>query len=123
MRVRIINPSLPELQTKRLKVCAYCRVSTGSDEQSLSLENQTSTYESIKEGVKVCKGIHVRDEDAVMQNITEPTVVKEMMINGEKHYSYTRKSEYNSHFEQSKPKKAENGCVLPSVHRQEKNSY
>lgn len=47
MRVRIINPILPELQSKRLKVCAYCRVSTGSDEQSLSLENQTSTYERL----------------------------------------------------------------------------
>lgn len=47
MRVRIINLSLPELQPKRLKVCAYCRVSTGSDEQSLSLENQTSTYERL----------------------------------------------------------------------------
>ncbi|MDO4301595.1 MAG: recombinase family protein [Clostridia bacterium] len=47
MRVRIINPSLPEIQPKRLKVCAYCRVSTGSDEQALYLENQTSTYERL----------------------------------------------------------------------------
>ena len=47
MRVRIINPTLPVMQPKRLKVCAYCRVSTDSDEQSLSLENQTSTYERL----------------------------------------------------------------------------
>lgn len=47
MRVRIINPGLPELQPKRLKVCAYARVSSKSDEQALSLENQTSTYERL----------------------------------------------------------------------------
>ena len=44
MKVRIINPNL---QPKKQKVCAYCRVSTRSDEQELSLENQTSTYERL----------------------------------------------------------------------------
>lgn len=47
MRVRIINPSMSELQPKKLNVCAYCRVSSKSDEQALSLENQTSTYERL----------------------------------------------------------------------------
>lgn len=99
-----------------LLICPYC----GSTLKRKQVHNKRIEWwcsKSIKEGVKACKGIHVRDEDAVMQNITEPTVVKEMMINGEKHYSYTRKSEYDSCFEQPKPKKAENGCVLPSVHR------
>ena len=47
MRVRIINPSLYGGQHKKLNVCAYCRVSTGSDEQTLSFENQTSTYKRL----------------------------------------------------------------------------
>lgn len=99
-----------------LLICPYC----GSTLKRKQVHNKRIEWwcsKSIKEGVKACKGIHVRDEDAVMQNITEPTVVKEMMVNGEKHYSYTRKSEYDSRFEQPKPKKVKNGCILPSVHR------
>lgn len=99
-----------------LLICPYC----GSTLKRKQVHNKRIEWwcsKSIKEGVKACKGIHVRDEDAVMQNITEPTVVKEMMINGEKHYSYTRKSEYDSHFEQPKPKKVENGGILQGIHR------
>lgn len=47
MQVRIIQPSLYKQQYKALRACAYCRVSTGSDEQALSLENQTITYERL----------------------------------------------------------------------------
>ena len=32
---------------RKLKVCAYCRVSTDADEQENSLENQMSHYESL----------------------------------------------------------------------------
>ena len=34
-------------QKKKLKVCAYCRVSTDADEQENSLENQIRHYEEI----------------------------------------------------------------------------
>jgi DNA invertase Pin-like site-specific DNA recombinase len=45
MRVRVIKPISPK--EKKLKVCAYARVSTDSLKQEDSLENQTSTYERI----------------------------------------------------------------------------
>lgn len=32
-------------EKKRLRVCAYCRVSTDADEQESSLENQMQHYE------------------------------------------------------------------------------
>ena len=48
MRVRIIEPiKSPELKRKR--VCAYARVSTASDAQGESLENQTTYYQSLIE--------------------------------------------------------------------------
>ena len=44
---RITKIDMPEpLITKKLRVAAYCRVSTGSDEQLVSLEAQKSHYES-----------------------------------------------------------------------------
>ena len=45
MRVRVIKPIAAK--EKKLKVCAYARVSTDSLKQEDSLENQTSTYERI----------------------------------------------------------------------------
>jgi len=99
-------------------ICPYC----GSMLRRKQVHNKRIEWwcsKSITEGVKACKGIHVRDEDAVMQNITEPTIVKETMINGEKHYSYTRKSEFDSDSGgQTKSEKTENGGVLQSKHRQ-----
>ena len=34
-------------QKRKLKVCAYCRVSTDADEQEYSLENQVRHYETV----------------------------------------------------------------------------
>ena len=48
MRVRIIEP-LPEIVSKRKRVCAYARVSSASDAQGESLENQTTYYRSLIE--------------------------------------------------------------------------
>ena len=45
MRVRIIQPTV-ELPKKK-KVCAYARVSTGSELQGESLENQITYYENL----------------------------------------------------------------------------
>ena len=44
-RITKIDMAEP-LITKKLRVAAYCRVSTGSDEQLVSLEAQKSHYES-----------------------------------------------------------------------------
>ena len=48
MRVRIIEP-LPVIVSKRKRVCAYARVSSSSDAQGESLENQTTYYQSLIE--------------------------------------------------------------------------
>lgn len=100
----------------RLLICPYC----GSALIRQQVHNKRIEWwcgKSIREGIKACPGIHVRDEDASAQNITEPTIVKEELINGKKCYSYTRKSELNSIRPKQKTTKTENGSVLPSVHR------
>gem|GEM_PF-4241763 len=48
MRVRIIEPAKPQ-QPKRKRVCAYTRVSTTSDAQGESLDNQTTYYQTLIE--------------------------------------------------------------------------
>lgn len=45
MRIKVLEPKKSE--QKKLKVCAYCRVSTDADEQENSLENQISHYEDV----------------------------------------------------------------------------
>ena len=46
MRVRIIEP-LPVIAAKRKRVCAYARVSSTSDAQGESLENQATHYQNL----------------------------------------------------------------------------
>lgn len=46
MRVRIIEP-IQKIQKAKKKVCAYARVSTDSDKQGESLENQVGYYETL----------------------------------------------------------------------------
>ncbi len=45
MRIKVIEPTRRKEQ--KIKVCAYCRVSTDAEEQENSLENQISHYESV----------------------------------------------------------------------------
>lgn len=47
MRVKIVKPKAVLMEVKKLKVCAYARVSTDSLKQEDSLENQASTYERL----------------------------------------------------------------------------
>ena len=50
MRARIIEPAKPQQpQPQRKRVCAYARVSTASDAQGESLENQTTYYRNLIE--------------------------------------------------------------------------
>lgn len=99
-------------------LCPYC----GSTLRRKQVHNKRIEWwcsKSIKEGVKACKGIHVRNEDVVKENITEPTVVKELIINGKKCYSYTCQSELedNDRKQETKSKEVENGSILQSVNR------
>ena len=100
-------------------ICPYC----GSALRRRKVHNGRIEWwcsKSIKEGVKSCKGIHVREEDAMAQSITEPTIVKELIIDGKKHYSYTTKSVSDIELESVTAAAEENqaGSLLQSVHRQ-----
>lgn len=99
-----------------LLICPYCG-STLKRKQVHKKRIEWWCSKSIKEGVKACKGIHVRNEDASERNITEPTVVKEEIVNGKKYYSYTRKSELDGIEPKQASDKAENGGILQSQHR------
>lgn len=48
MKVRIIEPTKP-LTAKCKRVCAYARVSSASEAQGESLENQTTHYKQLIE--------------------------------------------------------------------------
>ena len=54
MRVRIIEP-LPVVASKRKRVCAYARVSSDSEAQGESLENQTQYYQGLIEANPECE--------------------------------------------------------------------
>ena len=98
-------------------ICPHC----GSTLRRRQVHNKRIEWwcsKSMREGVRVCKGVHVRDEDAMAQNITEPTVVKERIVNGKKCYSYTRKDEFDFEREKIETEKDKNGGVLPRINRQ-----
>ena len=45
MKVHVIKPE--SQKPKKIRVCAYCRVSTESEDQENSLENQKAHYEEL----------------------------------------------------------------------------
>lgn len=45
MQIEIIPPR--EVEKRKLKVCAYCRVSSAHDDQQTSAENQQAYYENM----------------------------------------------------------------------------
>ena len=51
-----------------------------------------NTY--IRKGKQACSGIRLDDKEVCRLNIHEPTIVKEEIIHGKKHHTYTSKSEY-----------------------------
>lgn len=98
-------------------LCPYC----GSVLKRRHVHNNRIEWwcsKSMKEGVKACKGIHVRDEDANAQNITEQTVVEEEIVNGKKYYRYTCKSEYDKRNTEQQTAEIKSSSLLPSVNRQ-----
>ena len=75
-----------------------------------------STY--IEKGKKACRGIRIDDADLAGLNITEPTVVEEVIQNGKKHYCYTRKTDFDCGIRISTDSaETENGGVLQGVNR------
>lgn len=98
-------------------VCPYCgKTLRRKQVYNKKIEWWCSTY--IHEGKSACKGIKISDKEASKQNIAEPTVIEEVKINGEKHYGYTSKADYDNGI-RNKPDIPEdsNGGLLPRVHR------
>lgn len=80
------------------------------------IEYRCSTY--VTEGKKACPGVKALHSELMKKNITEPTVIEEVIINGEKHYRYTSKAEfYRDDRSTAKTKSTQNGSVLPSINR------
>lgn len=100
-----------------LLICPYCG-STLRRRQVYKKKIQwlCSTY--IEQGKQKCKGIRVDDSEVAKRNITEPTVIEEVVKDGKKHYCYTSKADYDSGIRSSEQyKEASDGGVLPGVNR------
>ena len=98
-------------------ICPYCgKALRRKQVYNKRIEWWCSTY--IHDGKTACKGVKISDEEASKQNITEPTVVEEVKINGEKYYSYTSKEEFDRGI-RNKPSDRPNkdGGILPRIHR------
>ena len=67
---------------------------------------------------KACKGIRIDDAELQGLNITEQTVIEEVVKNGKKYYSYTSKADFDCGIMNSTVSaEIEDGSVLPSVNR------
>lgn len=76
---------------------------------------QCSNY--IQNGKDACEGTKIDDCVILNVKIDEPTVVKEVLRNGKKHYSYSGKSQHNKSCGEYRNTEKENGCLLPGVDR------
>ena len=65
----------------------------------------------------MCKGVAIDDVIVTKENITEPTVVEEVIVDGKKHYRYTSEARFNSGERGTEHEESESGSILPSVHR------
>ena len=64
------------------------------------------------------KGIRIDDAELQGLNITEQTVVEEVVKNGKKHYCYTSKADFDCGIRNSTVSaEIEDGSILPSVNR------
>ena len=98
-------------------ICPYCgKTLRRRQVYKKKIQWLCSTY--IEKGVKECKGIRIDDTELQGLNITEQTVVKEVIQNGKKHYCYTSKADFDCGIRNSASStETENGSVLQSVNR------
>lgn len=75
-----------------------------------------STY--IEKGKKTCRGIRIDDAALAGLNVTEQTVVEEVIQNGKKRYRYTRKADFECGIRNSADREeVKDGGVLQGVNR------
>jgi site-specific DNA recombinase len=76
---------------------------------------QCSNY--VKNGKDACTGTTIDDEVISRLNIKELTVVKEVLKDGKKHYSYSGKGQQNQPCRKHGTAEKENGGILPGFDR------
>lgn len=98
-------------------ICPYCgKTLRRRQVYKKKIQWLCSTY--IEKGVKACKGIRIDDAELQGLNITEQTVIEEVVKNGKKHYCYTSKADFDCGIRNSTVSaEIEDGGVLPSVNR------
>ena len=98
-------------------ICPYCgKTLRRRQVYKKKIQWLCSTY--IEKGVKACKGIRIDDAELQGLNITEQTVIEEVVKNGKKHYCYTSKADFDCGIRNSTVSaEIEDGIVLPSVNR------
>ncbi|OKZ72895.1 MAG: hypothetical protein BHV87_11510 [Clostridiales bacterium 36_14] len=98
-------------------ICPYCgKTLRRRQVYKKKIQWLCSTY--IEKGVKACKGIGIDDAELQGLNITEQTVIEEVVKNGKKHYCYTSKADFDCGIRNSTVSaEIEDGGVLPSVNR------
>jgi hypothetical protein len=98
-------------------ICPHCGKNLRRKQvYNKKIEWWCSTY--INEGKSACKGVKISDEEATKQNITEPTVIEEVKIDGKKYYGYTSKTDYDKGI-RNRPVIPQDkvGSILPRVYR------
>lgn len=98
-------------------ICPYCgKTLRRRQVYKKKIQWLCSTY--IEKGVKACKGIRIDDVELQGLNITEQTVIEEVVKNGKKHYCYTSKADFDCGIRNSTGStEVEDGSVLQSVNR------
>ena len=98
-------------------ICPYCgKTLRRRQVYKKKIQWLCSTY--IEKGVKACKGIRIDDAELQGLNITEQTVIEEVVKNGKKHYCYTSKADFDCGIRNSTVSaEIEDGSILPSVNR------
>ena len=97
-------------------VCPYCGKSLRRRYvYNRKVEWLCATY--IHKGKEACKGIRIRDTELAGLSFSEPMVVEEVMIDGEKHYGYTSKRAYDAGERAADRIEKESRSVLPRINR------
>ena len=98
-------------------ICPYCgKTLRRKQVYKKKIQWLCSTY--IEKGVKACKGIRIDDAELQGLNITEQTVIEEVVKNGKKHYCYTSKADFDCGIRNSTVSaEIEDSSILPSVNR------
>lgn len=71
----------------------------------------------IEKGKSACPGVRVKDSAIGDRVFNEPTVVEEVIKDGEKHYRYTTKTEYDKGIRAKLPGEDQSSGILQGVNR------